>query len=86
MADKQGSMQRPARPLMDFGNKAPNSTGETTYATGYTGFPLSGTLNPAAELMLGLSRATRDKLSAPTGGFGSASGKVPGVIEPTSLP
>ena len=81
-----GQMERPARPLMDFGDKKPNNAGEVTEANGYTGWPLSGTLNPAASLMLGLSQATRAKLSAPTSGFGSAAGKVPGVIEPTGLP
>ncbi len=81
-----GKMPRPAKVEMDYGSRAPNSAGEVTEANGYTGWPISGTLHPAAELMLGLSRQTRERLSSPTSGFGSASGKIPGVSEPTDLP
>lgn len=84
---KPGSMTRPQKDLMNFGAKSPNNTGETTYANGYLGYPISGTLHPAASLMLGLSNAVRAKLSSPKV-FGSATqydgGGIPGTKTPTS--
>lgn len=77
-------MPRPAKDLMNFGDK--NDAGEVTEANGYTGFPIAGTLHPAASLMLALSKSARDKLSAPRV-FGSAKGSgggIPGTSTPNS--
>lgn len=76
-------MPRPAKDLMNFGDK--KDAGEVTEANGYTGFPIAGTLQPAASLMLALSKSTRDKLSTPkTFGSAGAGGGIPGTSTPSS--